>query len=74
MNPEGLASDANAALDPSCTHQLRSYLDESESLSDLTDLDDDDMAVDDEGTTFHKETEPVARRKEGGGSSSKNTR
>ena len=41
MNPEGRKSDANVTLDPLCALQLRAYVDQSESLSDLMDLDED---------------------------------
>ena len=50
VDDEGLKNDASPALDPLYTIQLRSYVDDSKSLSDLMDLDEDEMAVDDEGS------------------------
>lgn len=59
---------------PSHTNKLRSYCDQSEILSDLSDLDDDKMAVDDEGTSLHEQTDPEARREGVGKSISIDTR
>lgn len=40
----------------------------------MSDLDDDNMAVDDEGSSLHEQADPEARREEMGESNSMNTR